>query len=527
MDKLRIRNLRCISDTGDIEIKPLTVLVGKNSSGKSTFLRSFPLLKQTIETKRNEPILWYSSNYVDFGSFEESINKKTKDTIAFEFEFCVKNDAVIDETYTRYMYNRPKYITNSNLLNKFRVSVESKKMHFEVIKLHYEDNIIEICFKNKDKISELRINNREFDAKLMSVDYRNYYGFLPKILYKNSELHKSVSDLFFDYLYDTIKGLSHSATKEDTIRTFVHNIVCSNSVGIFDSVKRQTTSAQRLRENIKNLNITDDVFQKIRDFAIGMHLNGLINLCNRYLEFYYSSVKYIAPLRASAQRYYRVQGLNVDEVDPLGQNIPMILQNMSEKEKDSFNKWVSLNFNFVIDTITEGGHTSLKIRYKGDNEAINFTDTGFGYSQILPIILLLWQSQSRYYNPRSRLNNLDRMFKRITGNNGISTIVIEQPELHLHPSLQARLVDAFAQIILLSINENYKLNIIIETHSETIINRIGYIIAKNLYNFSNEYVNVLIFNQNSSNLSNIEATGYSNKGYLSKWPIGFFSPEDL
>ena len=48
MDSIRVERLRCLADTGDIKIKPLTILLGQNSSGKSSFLRVFPLLKQSI-----------------------------------------------------------------------------------------------------------------------------------------------------------------------------------------------------------------------------------------------------------------------------------------------------------------------------------------------------------------------------------------------------------------------------------------------------------------------------------------------
>ena len=44
MDRIRLQNFRSLQDTGEIEIKPLTLLVGKNSSGKSSFLRFFPLI---------------------------------------------------------------------------------------------------------------------------------------------------------------------------------------------------------------------------------------------------------------------------------------------------------------------------------------------------------------------------------------------------------------------------------------------------------------------------------------------------
>ncbi|MGX8003917.1 AAA family ATPase [Staphylococcus hominis] len=66
MDKIRIKNLRALNDTGNISIKPLTILLGKNSIGKSTFLRTFPLFRRSLRLKRSEPILWYSPQLVDF-----------------------------------------------------------------------------------------------------------------------------------------------------------------------------------------------------------------------------------------------------------------------------------------------------------------------------------------------------------------------------------------------------------------------------------------------------------------------------
>ena len=93
LKKIRIKNLRSLIDTKEVEIKPLTILVGKNSTGKSTFLRFFPLMKQTLMTRKNEPILWYGKDYVDFGSFKESISKnKIGECINFQFEFDLDLD---------------------------------------------------------------------------------------------------------------------------------------------------------------------------------------------------------------------------------------------------------------------------------------------------------------------------------------------------------------------------------------------------------------------------------------------------
>ena len=72
---IRIQNLRSLVDTGFIAIKPLTILLGANSSGKSTFLRSFPLFKQSVEKELREPISWFDDSLVDFGDFETAKSK--------------------------------------------------------------------------------------------------------------------------------------------------------------------------------------------------------------------------------------------------------------------------------------------------------------------------------------------------------------------------------------------------------------------------------------------------------------------
>ncbi|MFN9361538.1 MAG: AAA family ATPase, partial [Pseudanabaena sp.] len=68
LQAVRIEGLRSLTDTGFIDIKPLTILVGENSSGKSTFLRFFPLLRQSLEANTAGPILW--SGFVDFGTYQ-------------------------------------------------------------------------------------------------------------------------------------------------------------------------------------------------------------------------------------------------------------------------------------------------------------------------------------------------------------------------------------------------------------------------------------------------------------------------
>lgn len=84
--KYAIKNLRALKGTPLIELKPINILVGRNSAGKSTFARTFPLLKQSIETRSSAPILWWGDD-VDFGDFQTSVhNRDTEKQISFHFD---------------------------------------------------------------------------------------------------------------------------------------------------------------------------------------------------------------------------------------------------------------------------------------------------------------------------------------------------------------------------------------------------------------------------------------------------------
>ena len=92
--EIQMKNFRSLKDTGSRKLSPITLLVGENSSGKSSFLRAFPLLKQSISKRTSGPILWAGDvdDYVDFGSFEETVTNDQSDEIIFAFKFQLNDD---------------------------------------------------------------------------------------------------------------------------------------------------------------------------------------------------------------------------------------------------------------------------------------------------------------------------------------------------------------------------------------------------------------------------------------------------
>ena len=94
LNSFRIRNLRAIEDSGFIDIKPINIFVGRNSSGKSTMARVFPLLRQSAEATKRGPILWWG-RLVDFGSFDEAVNRySSRKEIIFDFKLSFKPDDI-------------------------------------------------------------------------------------------------------------------------------------------------------------------------------------------------------------------------------------------------------------------------------------------------------------------------------------------------------------------------------------------------------------------------------------------------
>ena len=84
----RLKNFKAFEDTGEIELKPMTVLAGPNSGGKSSVLQSLLLLKQTLETEIPSVALNLDGRFLQFSGFEELTYGKPslgKSEVSYQF----------------------------------------------------------------------------------------------------------------------------------------------------------------------------------------------------------------------------------------------------------------------------------------------------------------------------------------------------------------------------------------------------------------------------------------------------------
>lgn len=495
MDSIRVKNLHCLADTGTIPLKPINILIGANSSGKSSFVRIFPLLKQGLNTNKRGPILWLSED-VDFGDFKTAVRRGQKN-IELQFEI------------------NPYKIT-LNIIDNINND------YINDIKIEFDDQIIRLAINNKREVETITINEEKFSKSIFCAPEETRLTILPIFFLKRE----------FDILSNDLKIQSRMhrmmLLKDDSIEyinKILNNKISKNTVSnIFDSIK-QIGSKANILQNIKDIespkawkNIVKNWDKYNSDF---ISLNNRILLSNSLLIIDYLNseltrdlrgVSYIGPIRATAERYYRRQNLALNTIDSRGINLPLFLNELTEAEKKDLNSWILKHFGFSLFTDYTGGHIAISLIDPSTDEKINLADSGFGFSQIMPIIIVLWTLTSEKYLRRNRYYNNKYYF------------VIEQPELHLHPAFQAKLADVFISAIEFAKSNKINLKLILETHSESIINRVGRRISEQ--KISKDDVTVALFEKSlNKDNKNVTLTEFDHEGFLTNWPIGFFNAD--
>ncbi|WP_082608151.1 DUF3696 domain-containing protein [Acidovorax sp. Root219] len=517
MDKLLgfgVKNLRSLEDTGLVKVKPLTILVGRNSAGKSTFARTIPLLRQTSMENKREPILWWG-NLVDFGSFAESVNKKClRQEIEFDFELEMdsSSDGMIFET-SNYFIELPD---NRTSLAKVGISIAQsaagKLSEHRSISIKMGNDSYGINFE-AGKVASIEINNYKWIPNSSLRQTISLDSLIPtlefhqprRIAVKEGEVQAYVRhDPHINNVLSFVRNASffHGNSSRDAIVDVLAQLDPGTPENLLATMKSVINAPQTWKLRVAILTTGNYDFIRFRNLLLAVNLNGILRSINRIIVGFVTQSTYLEPLRATAERYYRKQSLSVAEVDSKGANVPFFFDSLSQFEKNRFNEWMQEHLNASISAESEGGHLSLKLKDSSGIEA-NLADVGFGFSQVLPIALQLWHSA----------DNSNSSTKRNTVR---STVVIEQPELHLHPEYQAKLADLFVSAI-----EKAPLNLIIETHSSSIINRLGILISKK--RLDPESVQILRFERQEGDFhTTVKKSEFSEKGQLKDWPYGFF-----
>lgn len=248
------------------------------------------------------------------------------------------------------------------------------------------------------------------------------------------------------------------------------------------------------------------------DQAITYYQNAeFLSLFGTEYESMMDSIYYLGPLREYPKREYPWSGTRPLDVGLRGERtIEAMLSATARNETRNHGgrtrykpfqemiaywlKELKLIHEFKIEEIGSGANLyRAVVKRDAHSPVASLTDVGFGVSQVLPALVLL------YYVPEG------------------STIIMEQPEIHLHPSVQSGLAD-----VILTVAKVRNLQVIVESHSEHMLRRFQRRVADKTF----ESKNIKLYFCNSiGGQSELVDLNLDIFGEILNWPPDFFGDE--
>lgn len=507
MKSIRVRNLRSIIDSGEIEINRLNIFLGENSSGKSSILRLFPLIKETVNKELRGPLLWYGDTY-DFGGFSESISRQTDSPFIYiEFSW----DALSKKKQSRcadcsYYDRKPLGFLQSNEY-KLAIAIGEKNgtPYFDTVSVATDKHEIKLCTNSKNYL-DIYIDNEKMSNDPLIWRY-GVRGLLPDIVPQNSK-----RDTPLQMIRSEINKMIPNSYDGRLLNSDFESLFYIQSLRFDDIFAHITNEKNPFGKLIKqSLTYGSPKAQKFCNNIILSNVFRCLEYADRYVSTTFESTYYMRPIRYSIGRYLRNKDLAVDGIDSSGENVTEFIDSLAPKELVSLNKFLFSSLKIKVSVKKNGiASNQLLIETNDDNKKVkyNIVDVGYGITQVLPIAILLWD--------KARKSN-DCEFSDI--------VVIEQPEVHLHPKMQESLAQLFISALMLSREKKGELRLVIETHSSILINKIGRFIRENnakesKLNFNEKDVSIYLF-EKKSGVTKIQKTNYDTSGRIQKWPIGF------
>ena len=532
-------------DKVNVDLKPITVFLGKNNIGKTSLLQLLLVLQNTrnIDQSNYKSALRLHGSFVSLGQNENIFkNKDTSKNVKIGFRIDEKEIVnkfsseviLIDELLNRLSWELERYIyfTFKNL-DKYKSISEINPSLFDDNKKKYINKIKRLKDKweqvDKDKTSEKRI--RKISSFVESVTFlqNNIKEFERIYEFANSvrKIKSKKLEIIFEIEYK--KG----DNKEDSKLSIANvEVLCDDELFLLLDIKNTIIKSNIIVESFLNplyksalksrLNIPNSIFNFlnttfIKNWPLGSKKNTLsldlfLKFINIILEelkisFNEETINHVSPLRASPKRYYYVDRAKVHNILDTSDadSITDVIRENRDNIVDRTNKWLdNFNINIEVKTFKELIHT-LRVTNKNYNLELDLTDVGFGISQVLPIILQGFLSNKK------------------------SITLIEQPEIHLHPKMQGDLADLFIEIVSdkeIDLNKSYKKYpsiknnkiLIIETHSEYFLYRLRRRISQRL--ISPNDIGLYFFFHSKNNGTVVKNIPIMDEGMF-EWPHDF------
>ena len=496
---LTIENFKGIKRFEYRDFKPLTILSGINSGGKTSLIQSVLLLKQSMEFGNQDMPVVLNGKYTRLGSIDNVVHRGQSE---ISIGITIKSHPKINRICSRKIQIANYILQRDNSGNNSRKSITADSVSYK------------LTFGERNQSDIPRI-------KELTLTIRDSTGFNHILVLTNSRTNsyriKTNSILFVQLPFNVPpKLLKNLVTSEDKLFTNQNNDLLSALLENNDETKLfQLDNQNFVFNNLKICPVSeeDDFYHRKLTMNISKLDVALSNeLISKSLDTF-SNINFIGPLREEPRTLYFKETDIIDDIGIRGENAGFLFaKNNSQlvfcpkidkkaltitseemKLEDAINYWMNEQFHLA---------KSLTVnKYKNNNiyeiEVINYqniktsiSSVGFGISQIFPIMV------------SSLLSDED------------SLLILEQPEIHLHPAVQSLLFDFLYGLSYISPNKK----ILVETHSDHLINKYRIFKIKQS-NHVDEETAVFFTNPDESTLQKVE---FDNFGNLSQWPQGFF-----
>jgi len=474
MFKLRLNNYRGFLNE-EFDFSRVNILIGENSAGKSSIFKFLLALKQSMRSPNNRDYnLTLSGEETDLGNYYETIyNHETDRRLSFAFEFGKEYyDFFLKDTFPNLNdeEEKKKILEKRNEVANYLEDAMSVPtiLTFEVCNdLSNHKNIVFTA--SNSVIGNVKVsfpqneNTAEQDIYLI--------GDSPKctIVIESKYYEKTLSIKDVEYEKQAFLTIVSGDTLKDRIKV---------DCGLHE------TEFERLFWHI-----------------------GYLLIAQNYLQMLLRRIEYINPLlhKVAERVYVESDRKKTRQVKNIKDLIDFLDTSTTKKAFEV--KLTNLLKEFGIAesfTLKKEGFTR-EFRVKVNNLENNIKDVGFGVSLQLPIFAQAIVSEGT----KAIKNNGNEIF---TG----ETLLIEQPEVHLHPRLQAKFIET-----LLSIGNNNLY--FIETHSEHIIRMLQVLVKTKKFDIKSEDISIQYFNKEGKKMVKSNHFINSETGKLSpNFPKGFY-----
>ncbi|MCG9890589.1 MAG: DUF3696 domain-containing protein [Thermosynechococcaceae cyanobacterium MS004] len=240
--------------------------------------------------------------------------------------------------------------------------------------------------------------------------------------------------------------------------------------------------------------VYDDIESVQYIFNTSIYASDLLNL-------YLSESRYLGPMRDYPERFYLFSGKSTKQVGKSGKGTsdllfesPSFLKRVNQA-LEKFRIGHEIKIVSFQDQETNEPSDVYAIRLIDSFSKVNISllDVGFGVSQVLPVII-----QSLFARDQ--------------------TILIEQPEVHIHPRLQTELGDLFMESV-----RDFGNRFIVETHSEHLMLRLQRRIREG--KLKPDEVSVLYVDRTEEGSVCLQLRLDDEGDFIDYWPNGFFDED--